>query len=71
MRSVPVPPHLTMPPWGTRAAEAPRPVPRESRARMQGPEVFGRGPGVHPLAVLGTVVVVVLALAVLVASVLL
>lgn len=68
MRSVPVPPHMTAPPWGVAAPQPARRVPQASRPRMQGPEVFGRGPGVRPAAVLGTVFVVALALAVLVAS---
>ena len=65
--SPPVPAHVTTPPWHRGAA---RPTSGETRARMQGPEVFAPG-GPRPLAVLGAVLVVALALAVLVASFLL
>ena len=81
--SPPVPAHVTVPPWGRgvlRPTPGPAPGPTQgpapgptsgrTRGRMQGPEVFAPG-GPGPLAVLGTVLVVALALAVLVASFLL
>ena len=65
----PVPAHATLPPWGL-APLAP-PVRLDRVRRMQGAEVFVRPAPRRAVAVVGTVVVLVLALAVVLASFLL